>query len=244
MSDLLGLALAFIVGFASSYVAQWPPPPRTIWRMYRLQRIRERACYTLPKGKVYLVPSSSSDNVSRYLSEHDMACIEAVATMLRESGYRDSDDFQAVYQAPHDDVVPEWVRTENLVLVCGPPRNRLTAAILRDFPSLLTTVAVKQSPKLAFILRGKRYSATDSRDYAVMAVKRNPYNSKRKIVLLFGLRAIGTRGAGAFYAKLGWAQARAEIADRLETPSGEIEVLLSVDHTPDYQEITHVAPIL
>jgi hypothetical protein len=173
-----------------------------------------------------------------------MACLESVAVMLRECGYRDGDDFQIMYQNPHDDIIPEWVRTENLVLVCGPPRNKLTATILRSFPNLLTTIAIEQSPKYAFTLRGTRYSTTDSRDYAVMAVKRNPYNSKRKIVFLFGLRAIGTRGAGAFYAKPGWAHARAKIADRLETPLGEVEVLLSVDYTSDYNEITHVEAIL
>src|SRR5215813_6505243 len=97
MGDLLGYALSFILGFASSYFAQWPTPPRAIWHMYRLRRIRERKCYTLPKGKIYLVPSSSSDNVSRYLSEHDMACLESVAVMLRECGYRDGDDFQIMY---------------------------------------------------------------------------------------------------------------------------------------------------
>jgi len=244
MNAIIAAIVAFLVGFVASYLAQWPTPPRTLWRMWLSRRRRERRCYTIQGGKTYIVPSSSTDKVSRYLSEHDMSCVEAVVTMLRESGYRDGDDFQVYFQDPTRDTVPPSVRTQNLVLVCGPKRNRLVESVLRDFPNLLSSVSPDISQGAAFLWRGKTYTPTDTRDYALVAVKRNPYNSKRRLVLLFGLKSIGTKGAGSFYADRGWSQARAEIADKLETRGGEIETILSIDHTPDYHEITHIAPVV
>jgi hypothetical protein len=240
MNDIFVLGTAFVVGFGASYFAQWPPAPHILWRTFELRRRRQRHCYTLPTGRTYLVPSVSSDDVSRYLSEHDMACVEAVAAMLRASGYREGDDFQVFWQDPKCDTVPESVRTENLVLVCGPRRNRMTESILRDFPNLVQAVQLEVAPSLAFAWHGQRYIGTDQRDYALVAIKKNPYNPKRRIVFLFGLRSMGTRGAGSFYAKPEWAYARAQVADRLEMRTGEIEMLLSVDYTPDYREIKKV----
>jgi hypothetical protein len=241
--DVLTHILAFIVGFLASYFAQWPTPPEMLWRIYFSRKRRERKCYTMPRGKIYIVPSSSSDEVNWYLSEHDMACVEAVVTMLRGLGYREGNDFHIFFQHPHQDTVPESIRTENLVLVCGPSRNKLVESIFCHFPNLLSSVRLALSLEPAFTWQGNRYVSENTRDYAIMAIKRNPYNSKRKLVLLFGLKGIGTKGVGSFYASPGWAQARAEIADQLETRLGEIEVLLSVDYTADYREITRIAPV-
>lgn len=241
--NILAAVIAFVTGFLSSYFAQWPPPPRTLRRMYLSRRRRERECYTMPRGKIYIIPSCSTDEVSWYLSEHDMACADYVAKMLRELGYRDETEFRLYFQDPKQDSVPDAIRTENLILICGPKRNKLVETILRDFPDLLTSIHLDLSDGAAFIWHEQRYTANDTHDYAILAVKHNPYNAKHRVVFLFGLKSIGTKGAGSFYANPGWADARAKAAERLETRGGEIEILLRVGHTQDYRDIKSVVPV-
>jgi hypothetical protein len=242
--DFIGVIAGFILGFIASYLAQWPTPPKTLWYRYRSRKLRERKCYSLPKGKIYLIPSSSSESLSLYVSQNAMACVQAVTAMLGGFGYKEGPDFEVMFQYADQDNVPEEVRTENLVLICGPKRNRLVESVLRDFPNLLSSIQFETSPEPALIYKGTRYIYEEKRDWALMAIKRNPYNPRKTIILLFGLRSIGTKGAGSFYAHNGLAQARAEVAERLETLSGEIEVLLCIDHTDDYRTITTVKPMI
>lgn len=241
--DIAAIIIGFVLGFVASYLSQWPPTPKILWYRYRSRKIRERKCFSLPKGKIYVIPSSSSEAVSIYVSQNAMSCVQAVTMMLGRFGYREGNDFEVMFQYPDQDKVPEEVRTENLVLICGPQRNKLVESILRDFPNLLSSIQLEITPKPALIYKGTRYIYENNRDWALMAIKHNPYNPRRKIILLFGLRSIGTKGAGSFYASTGWAQARAEVAKRLETRSGEIEVLLRIDHTEDYRTITTVKPV-
>lgn len=239
MNALLGLIAGAILGFAGSYFAQWPTPPRVLWRAYRLRHRRQRPCFTLPSGQVFLIPSASSDDKSRYLSEHDMECLEAVAAMLRDSGYRDGYGFRLFWQDPHHDNVPAQIRAQNLVLACGPKRNRLTDTVLTRFP-ILRNIALILDPAPAFNWKGVIYTPTDTLDYAIVVVRKNPYNPKRRLVLLFGLKAVGTQGAGLWYAHPDYAAARIAAARDLEHASEEIEVLLSVHHTPDGQHVTAI----
>ena len=241
--ELTAILIGFALGFVASYLSQWPVPPKVLWYRYRSGKIRERNCFNLPKGKIYIIPSSSSADLSIYVSQNAMACVQAVTKMLAKFGYREGDNFELVFQYPDQDKVSEEVRTENLILICGPKTNKLVDSILRDFPELLSSVEVELAPVPTLIYKGTRYVYANNRDWALMAVKRNPYNPRRKIILLFGLRSIGTKGAGSFYANIGWAQARASVAERLETRSGEIEVLLRIDHTDNYRTITTVSAV-
>jgi len=240
---LVAIITGFLAGFLSSYFAQWPPSPKTVWNQYRSRRLRERKCYSLPAGKIFLIPSSSSTEESVYVSQNAMAGVHAVTQMLRHCGRHDDADFEIVFQYPDLDGVPENIRTENLILVCGPVRNKLVDSILEEFPELLTSIRFEAAPEPSFIFKGIRYNYQKGRDWALVAVKRNPYNPRRRVVLLFGLRSIGTKGAGAFYSQPGWAEARAKAAERLETHHGELEVLLRVDHLADFRTLKTINPV-
>lgn len=242
--DVFTTIIAFVLGFAASYLAQWPTAPMVLWYRYRSRRVRERKCYSLPKGKTFLVPSSSSENLSLYISQNAMSCVQSVAAMLRGLGYSEGRDFEVVFQLSGQDSIAEDVRTENLVIVCGPKTNKFLEAILAEFPSLLGSIAVQLGPQPALIYKGVPHLYTPNQDWALMAIKKNPYNPDRRIIILFGLRSIGTKGAGSFFANPGWAKARIHVAELLETQSGEIEVLLRIDHADDYRTIKTVTPFL
>jgi hypothetical protein len=107
----------------------------------------------------------------------------------------------------------------------------------------LNSVRFELEPEPTFIYQGKRYVYEKGCDWAIMAVKRNPYNLQRNLILLFGLTSIGTKGVGSFYTSSGWAERRAKIAKKLETHSGEIEVLLRVKHAEDYRTVVEVYPV-
>jgi hypothetical protein len=240
---MLNAIIGFALGFIASYFAQWPTPPRQLWTQLRFRRFRECQCYTLPGSKTYIVPACSGENGSPYVSAHAMGCVNAVSGMMRQSGFSDGHDFDVVFPDPSHDSIAEDIRTENLVLVCGPLRNQLLASLVRDHPELLRDVQF-DADLHAFRYRGRIYKPEESRDWALVAVKRNPYNRRRRIVILFGLTGIGTKGAGFFYAKPGSIEDRKGAAEALQTSTGEIEILLGVDHTPDRKTIRRVQPVV
>jgi hypothetical protein len=240
---MLNAIVGFVLGFIASYFAQWPTPPRQLWTQLRFRRFRERRCYTLPGSKTFIVPACSGEYGSPYVSAHAIGCVNAVSGMMRQSGFADGHDFDLVFPDPTQDSIAEDIRTENLVLVCGPLRNQLLASVLRDHPELLHDVRFDAALH-AFHHRERVYRAEDSRDWALVAVKRNPYNPRRRLVILFGLTSIGTKGAGFFYAKAGSIEDRKQAAEVLETSTGEIEILLAVDHTPDRKTIRRVQPVV
>jgi hypothetical protein len=235
--------IAFILGFIASYFSQWPTPPRILWYRYRLRKMRERPCYTFPKGIVFIIPAiTSTEGVSGYVSQNAMVCVHTVSRMLKTAGLEEGRDFEILFQFPTSDRVPDDVRTQNLILICGPKRNRLVETIIHDFPSLLHSVRLDLTGEPAFVYQGQKLTSDSTRDFALMAVKQNPYNPKKRLVLLFGLHGIGTKGAGSFYASPGWTAMRSHAAQVFETHSGEIEVLLCVEHTDDRQTVKSVVP--
>lgn len=232
--------IGLFLGFLASYLAQWPPAPRQLWHRFRFNRLRGRRCYVLPGAKTHVVPCVTGSTETPYVSRYALDCVTAVTQMFRVAGWDEGHDFDVLFQEEDQDK-PVDIRQENLVLICGPEKNRLVASILRDFPDLLRVVSYESFPKPCFVYRGQRFESCDTHDWALIAVKRNPYNPQRKLVLLFGLRGIGTKGAGLFYASSGAESDRLEVADSAETREGEIEVLLRVQHSK-YNTITQTCP--
>ncbi|HEX6370651.1 MAG TPA: hypothetical protein VF006_17140 [Longimicrobium sp.] len=240
---MISIIVGFVFGFFASYFAQWPTPPRQLWNRWRFRRFRERRCYTLPGSKTYIIPACSGDTASPYVSANALGCVKAITGMLQQSGYSEGHDFDLVFPNPSSDNVAEDIRTENLILVCGPRRNQFLASLLDEFPDLMRDI-VFDSDGPAFVYRGKRYTAERGRDWGLVLVKKNPYNLRRKLVILFGLTSVGTKGAGLFYARDGSASDRMRAADILESTHGEIEILLSVEHTEDRQTVRRMQPLV
>ena len=85
-----------------------------------------------------------------------------------------------------------------------------------------------------FEWRGRRYFSASSNDYdfALLVVTANPFNPKKRLVVLAGLRSIGTLGAALAYSKPEFADLRATISKEANQ-NGEVEVVLKVEHADE-----------
>jgi hypothetical protein len=235
----LSIVISVIFGFLTSYLSQWPASPKKILHILKAKKQRRLKCYGFNNnGKIYLIPSSSSDSDRRYLSENDIDALNQISKMLISIRLDEGTDFNTYYQDHAKDNVPEAIRTENLILICGPKRNKIVETLLNSH-KILKHIKFNLEPEVCFEYNGNKYIATETTDYAVFVVRKNPFNRNRKIVLMFGLRSSGTKGAGYFYAKENWAELRSK-ASSYESVEGEIELLLKVNYS-DYCNIKDIS---
>lgn len=201
---------------------------------YRVHR-----CFRVPRGKTYgVIPMPQSpDETQLHISVNDYRCWQALVHWLSDGGRRAGNDFELCL----GDLTPE-LHGENLVLICGPSTNLVYRELRKSCSTaekntLLRTVDyAEQEPgrkeSRYFTWQGKIYRASESVDYACVAIRPNPLNPVRRLYMLFGLTDAGTLGAGLFLTDPAYASLREEATSSWPGNSNFIEVLLRVEHSP------------
>jgi hypothetical protein len=199
----------------------------------------------LPSGKAVLVlPKKKSPEGNEVVAARDQQCADLVEQFLYRFGYP-----HETQRIATESTLAADLRSNDLYCVCGPAANSLTRDLLdtSNTQPLLNHIEFidhEDRDSREFHWRNRVYRSSNTRDYALFAVKPNPYNPKKKAVLLFGLRDIGTLGAGALFSlrnkQNGVGKVWAQLAHEFRTGKGYAEVLLCIDHDDVRQEIHNV----
>jgi len=207
------------------------------FRGMREARERRKTCFKVPAGKTYLVLPKKA------LHSHDDQCGRSIAELLLRIGRRLNKDFEVVSLAEGERLTQD-MRKQNIIAVCGPGSNPVTHEFLLALePQIrhLKYIHHTQYEERSFFWRNRRYRGTPRCDYATVLVKANPSNSGSRVILLFGLREIGTFGAGRLFTDPDLRNLRAEIQDRYAAAGGDLELLLKIEHDPQRQVVTGIS---
>jgi hypothetical protein len=138
----------------------------------------------------------------------------------------------------------EAMRRENLVFLGRPDQNPATRELMRDHPELLQSVRYHDGASPEFRWQDAAFRPREDTDFALVCVKRNVLTSdtRRRLVLIFGLRNLGTLAAARLYADRQYAPDRRSLQRATGTLQGEIEALMHVSHLPDGGQIRGVRP--
>ncbi|HET6763558.1 MAG TPA: hypothetical protein VFH27_07790, partial [Longimicrobiaceae bacterium] len=200
-------------------------------RGYRERRARGKLCFALPADPVRIFLSESGEAIST----HDRECVERLRDLFRRTGLNEKRDY-SVSTVNANTHVPPNLQSQNVVSVCGPSANAVTREWLDTLKHQIIHIRYVDSTeqrKRSFVWRNHVFRTTPHSDFAVILVKRNPFGSAdHRVVIIFGLTGVGTLGAGQFYADADAAlqTLRRTAQDTFSTPTGELELLLRVDH--------------
>ena len=196
-----------------------------------------RGPFAIPWGKtLVLVPLRTKVDDRKTVAENDNNSAREIGAMMSALGFREDKDwhFRSI-----DEPLSEADSQENLVVICG--TNPMFHEILKLDPRILRSISLDAGASREhrrFIFSGHEFVWNDSRDFALLAVKPNPYNGAKRLVLILGLTDMGTRGAAQAFARPG-AAVRSEI-ESLATRRGDVEVLLRVEYPASRREVSHV----
>lgn len=165
--------------------------------------------------------------------------------MLVSLGYQKDRDWFVHTLAPGENL-SEPIRRHNLITLGGPVLNSLTQELCGDHPMLhIEYVNSDDREFRLFHWRNRTFRWTDTVDYAVIAVKPNPFNPKRRLTIIFGLTGIGTMGGGRFFASNGdegvLKHLRKQIEQTFSSKDGNLEVLVRVQHDQQRTQIQNTA---
>ncbi len=201
---------------------------------------RGRHCFRIPRGKILIVvpevlrPGQTQTSVA----PNDETAADEVSKMLEKLGYRRDSDWEIRRSS---EVLSDSDRKQNLILVCA--SNLTFLEILRTHPEVLKSVQYTHSTRREeryFAWQNRRYQWTDTVDYALIAVRRNPFNAHKRLVLLAGLRDIGTLGAARVFANQDYADLRRDVQRDHASHSRDIELLVRVSHPPTRDRINNI----
>lgn len=185
-------------------------------------RLARGRCFRVPRGKTYVVIPETLD--------YESATI--ITEMLNHFWYEKDRDW-AVVRVGAGSGLTDAMRRENLIILGGPDQNPATRELLRDHPELFQSVRYHGGPSTEFRWQDHAFRPSESTDVALLCVKRNVLTSdrRRRLVLIFGIRDIGTLAAARLYADRQYASDRRDLQRATGTLGGDLEVLLHVSHS-------------
>lgn len=145
----------------------------------------------------------------------DMKAANLIASLLRQIGFQEGENFSIFsdLELRSSDSFRSRLR-ENLVLICSPKRNSLTAELLSRSPKLRYDLYFDEQSGENVLLDNERCtpflsSRDDPRnknqrpdkegyDFALICSMPNPFNLERKAIILGGIHGSGTLGAAKF----------------------------------------------
>jgi len=174
------------------------------------------------KKKTRIVHSVIFDNIrNAYAFPMCDAKVTSIVVGLLESiGLREGEDFAV--NSDIDLIKPDGefkaeVMEDNLILICGPKRNKLTAKMLNRLPKIhyeLSESSDKSRNIIYDIVRNSELISTQDsgnvstsgtligHDFGLIVSASDQVNMNRNIVVLAGIHGSGTLGAGIFIEKL------------------------------------------
>lgn len=204
--------------------------------------------FALPWGRICVViperlePSTGDCT----LSEHDVAGRDVVADLMRRCWYREKADWHVQTLRPDSDLPVEISARESIISICGPANNPLTHRLLSRRDRMLREVEFVDGGDRQlreFHWRNRAYRWNNERDYALIAIKwlTPPGGRRRRVVLLFGLRDVGTLAAAQVFASPEYRDLRRQIQKSHALFSNEVEVLLRVEQRIGQRRATEIA---
>ncbi|HEY0017321.1 MAG TPA: hypothetical protein VGC13_13505 [Longimicrobium sp.] len=216
-----------------------PPPAKAAWSRWK----QGAKCFGLPLGHTcILLPQQFNERQEAVFAHRDVACSQHLQNLFLRMGFREDAHWSVKHVDPRQGLPDELARQHNLVSLCGPAYNPFVRDLLRS-PGFLKDVHYYENGRRdsrEFLWRNRAYHWNDTTDYALVAIKRNRRAPGRRIIIIFGLRDIGTFAAGCVFALKEYRSLRQEASGRFGSSLGEIEFLLRVDHTPDRSHVTDV----
>jgi len=192
--------------------------------------VRASDSFRVPSGKVLILVACRGQGE---LSTDDVKAAEEVEAVVAK-GHKKGRDYEIRHiSAP----LSAEDRQKHLVLICG--ANPM-------WPDLVDNTHLLQDIDPSFqVARGDRslrwrnreYRWGDAHDCAILAVKRNPYNPKRRVVVLAGMRSIGTLGAAQVFASPEHEITRRSVISEYARAADDVEVVLFVAHDDTRQTI-------
>jgi hypothetical protein len=196
-------------------------------------RLARGRCFRLPRGKTYvLIPE---------MLDYESATV--ITEMLDHFWFQKGRDWEVV-RIGAGAALTDAMRRANLVILGRPDQNPATRELMRDHPELLQSVRYHDGASPEFRWQDTAFRAGDDHDFGLVCVKRNVLTSdtRRRLVLIFGLRDRGTLAAARLYADRQYTPDRRTLQRETGTLQGDLEALLHVSHSPDGGQIHRVRP--
>jgi hypothetical protein len=234
-----GVGAARLVFTAIRYGVQYGGPPL---RRVNIMLQRGSRCFGIPRGRTSIVvPKIRDEQGELRRGDGDYQCASMIGDLFDRFGYKRGKVWEIRELTPPA-VPSDEVLRENLFVVCGPVGNPLTQRVLGDFPGLLHSVEFHRPNGGPGELhwRNHAFRSGDRADFAVLAVKRNPYNPGSRVALLFGLRGVGTLGAGQVFTDARHEPLRRYIEKEFGAAGGDLECVLHVSHSADRSGVAEV----
>lgn len=198
-------------------VSRVTPAARTAWARFSRGR-----CFRVPRGKTCVVIPEALDYESA-----------TVITQMLDGFWYEKDRDWKVVRAKPGFALTDAMRRENLIILGGPEQNPVTRELLREHPDLLQSVRYHGGAPTEFRWQDHVFRTSESTDFALLTVKRNVLTSdpRRRLVLIFGIRDIGTLAASRLFADKQYAPDRRALQRSAGMIAGDLEVLLHVSHS-------------
>lgn len=200
----------------------------SIWRRLRRTWQRAGSSFRLPRGRTLIVIPVRPLNPSQ---AEDETAAEMVGDLLTEFGLEKGKGW-FVRRLASDDELTDDERKQNLIIVCG--SNPVWRTLNREHGGFLSRVEYVDSESVAgrrFLWHKHLYGSQDGADHALLAIKSNPYNTKKLCVAMIGLRAIGSLGAARAYCLDVHRDLRKQMdKTRIGGRDLDLEVLLRIKH--------------
>jgi hypothetical protein len=196
-------------------------------------RLARGRCFRVSRGKTYVVIPETLD--------YESATV--ITEMLDHFWFQKGRDWEVV-RIGAGGALTDAMRRENLVILGRPDQNPATRELMRDHPELLRSVRYHDGTSPEFRWQDSAFRPRDDTDFALVCMKRNVLTSdrRRRLVLIFGLRDLGTLAAARLYADRQYTPDRRTLQRETGTLQGELEALLHVSHSPEGGRIHGVRP--
>lgn len=214
MEFIIGAIISGIIGVLIAYLV------KIIIDIYRNRKRNKFVVefFGIKKGiRTRIVHSSIFDTARNAYSlpACDMRVTSSVVSLLESMDLKEGIDFvinaDTELMDANNDFIPE-VMQENLILICGPKRNKLTAKMLDRLPSLHYQLSKDQndnnviydSIRGTYLISSQDMNINSNQailaghDFGIIISTPDPANNNRNIVVLAGIHGSGTLGAGMF----------------------------------------------
>jgi hypothetical protein len=202
-------------------------------RRLKMAMVRGTHGFGIPEGPIHIVLSEvAAGEGSGGVPALDSECSDVITRLFEQLGLRRDRDW-FIHRISQNESLDDRIRRQNLVTICGPVANGFVKELLDREPPFLDHVRYLQEngrESRRFLWRSHSFQWRDGRDFALFAVKPNPFDESKRIVMLLGLRDVGSLGAAKVFSHDQFGPLRLQIGNRFLTTRGNMEVLLRVDH--------------
>lgn len=213
-------------------------------RRFRTRLARGTGCFRFPVGRIYVLVPERVQGSHSFVEANDMRAATEVEEMLLTLGYRRGKDWDFYHVRPGG-TLPQDIRRQNLISICGPSANAFVRELLADQPDLLSSVQHLESRDRStrrFRWRNRVYTSQDKADFAYLGVMPNPFNDERQLVVMFGLRTIGTYGAALLFSGKEYRDVRASLELHSTLNNQKLDALLYVGRGDTATGVSVVRP--